>query len=62
MYDTIFYFQAVDNADKYELFDELDIWISSHWDATNINSIISLQGATSVLAATSAALVAASLF
>lgn len=55
----LFKLQVVDDEDNYELFDELDLWVFGSAGADNVNSVVVLQGATTLIAASTVALLAA---
>lgn len=55
----LFKLQVVDDEDNYEVNDELDLWVFSSADATNVNSVVVLQEATTLIAASTVALMAA---
>jgi len=56
---NLFKLQVVDDEDNYEVTDELDLWVFSSADATNVNSVVVLQEATTLIAASTVALMAA---
>ena len=57
-YQDIWWFQAYADEDKFEVTDELELWISSAADSTNVYSSVVLNEATTLLTASAVALAA----
>lgn len=60
-YENLFYFQPADSDDKYEIDDELELWLVSSIDTTNVQSLVTLASASSLAVAVSAAALFATL-